>query len=607
MDGLQLNLLRRTHLMLGDDPNFVPDYVLPPLDFDDNGGLVLPGLDVSPGPRLSSQLSPLDRHSGSFDPAPLINLDIRHSSSIGSVHIASAFDLSDTTKNQEGLFTMSFGEEEDLPFAEFPIRIDADGNLIEEPELPVHQSQQDKDGNAVQEDIAEADLVMLGDEDANVSHVGDESQHPGLGGDAQHEQTSPNNEKQLACEEPLVSASGGQELRSQPRPLQRRLRKPKILGPDATTQVGRSEFKAWTEDYLNRAQAADESSRQVTAAQARKNAYNFVFGQGLGGVGVLNGILGLDHELAQLFAGKNLEGIVMEAALVGGEGSDQEADEEEARIGGRRRPASSAFGSEPASDDANERRIRPRLGESEHDRDIRMADEAMKLFDDDQGLWPEVGREQPGSALSDHRRSSNAPWNRQPSMVPSSVRSGKNIEDVRDAVEQSPLIGRGSVLHSGVKFSDTGIPMFGSDGNAPCQSDGAHDPSSLGGGSDFDFAMLEASACQVSRDALDREGRNFLAFVERMAADRGHLDANSGRKRWLAFDRLFGTQDRTRTVVAHGFLHVLTLASKNQIRVKQDPLGEIYLGVMSNPQRHQEGTQLHDPEESDEWVGDAEE
>lgn len=593
-DGLTCS--RRNQLILGDDPNFVPDLTLPPLDFDDNGELVIPGIDFSQRSKLSSQLSPLDHSSNSPANAPFINLKIRHSSSQGSIHLAPTFDKENQIQNDDGLFPMAFGEEEDLPFAEFPIRIDADGNLVEEPELPAHLSLADKNGDAAHEDLIgvhnpdDGGPVILGDEDAQMVFSDEEAQLPVVEHAPQN--ALQNDDVRLPSLEPL--SSGSAPPQPQPQHPQRRQRRLKTLGPDAATQVGRSEFRAWTETYLSRAEEGIGSPQQVTAAQARKNAYSLVFGIGLGGVGVLNSIPGLNHELAQFFAGNNLEDIVIGNIPTGIEGVGKEDAEEDARGDRRRRSASVAFGSDDVEDDDG-RRVRPRTGEGEHEQDqqagrgrqdAQIVDDAMTVFDNEQGLLPELGREHPGSALSDYRRSSNAPWNRQPSMVPSSVRSGKNIEAGRNAVEQSPLVRRGSILQSDAKFSDTGIPALGSDGFAPFQNDGAHDFSSFG-----EFVVTagvstqEANTSQLMREALDREGRNFLGFVERVAADRGEQDAHNENLRWVEFDGLFDAQDKTRAVVARAFLHVLTLATKNQVRVKQtgakekEPFGEIRIGV----------------------------
>lgn len=603
---------RRTQIVLVDDPNFVPDLILPPLDFDENGDLVLPGFEFSQRSKVLSQFSPLDHGSNSPANAPFINLNIRHSSSQGSVNLASPFDNGRQSQKDDSMFPGAFGEEEELPFADFPIRIDADGNLIEEPELPLHPSQQidfaepaTKDQSGVHFPDDEG-MIVHGDEDALKIFGDDEGQLPVV--DAAQHSIEQNDDVPFPSEEPVSPEPAEEQVQHQRK--QRKQRKAKSLAPDVATHISRAEFKNWTDNYRARTQEAQDGPRQVAAAQAKKNAYNLVFGKGLGDVGILNGIPGLDHELAHFFAGENLKDIVMGDILAGVE---EEVEEENARGGRRRRSASVAFGSEnEAGEDG--RRVRPRADEGEQEQqvdrsqqDAQVVDDSAMMFGDDQDLLPEVGREHPGSALSDHRRSSNAPWNRPSSVVPSSARSGKHIEAGRNAVEQSPLVGRGSILQqSEAKFSDDGVPVLGSDGFAPFGNDGAHDPSSFGDfGVEAGVSMQEVSTSQFMREALDREGRNFLGFVERVAADHGEEDAREESLRWVDFSGLFEPQDNTRAVVAHAFLHVLTLATKNQIKVRQDgveqkePFGEIRVGVKSAIQ--------DDHDDFDEDVGEGQE
>jgi meiotic recombination protein REC8 len=135
------------------------------------------------------------------------------------------------------------------------------------------------------------------------------------------------------------------------------------------------------------------------------------------------------------------------------------------------------------------------------------------------------------------------------------------------------------------------MPLFGSDGFGPLPGDGQDLGLSSEFGADAGIPAQEASTSQVMRDALDREGRNFLGFVEHVAADRGEDDEHEEDRRWVEFDGLFEPQDKTKAVVAQAFLNVLTLATKGQIKVKQDgkkniPFGEIHVGVTGPFEEH---------------------
>ncbi|KAJ0123109.1 rec8 protein [Diaporthe amygdali] len=588
---LKAGKAKRSQLILVDDPNFVPSFDLPPLDFDENGDLLFPGLDFSQRTKLSSQLSPIDRGSGSVvspAAAPFINLNIRHSSSQESLGVPSPFGGRQQKPNDLDI-EMAFGEEEVLPFADFGLTIDADGNLVEqpEPELPLHPQSgavlggeaEQKDGSALAllEDEAmfipgDEDQIILGDDP-----FAEEAVVPAQ----QNAQNAQQDEVPLPSEE-LISSDEPQP------PQQRKTRTIKRLGPDVATHVGREEFKSWSENYVARVEEARNVHHQVTAAQAKKNAYNFTFGMGVMGVGVLNNIPELNHPLAQFFAGDELKAIVMGDVEV----QIEEEDEEQARSR-RRRSASNAF--EEEENVFNERRVRarldegeveeqdPQLGRNEQEQDGQTIDDPMMIFGDD---LPEIGREHHGSAMSDHRRSSNAPWNRPSSVIPSSTRSQKGREAGIIAVEGSPLVGRGSILPNDPRLNDGNMPSFGYDGLNPHLNDGANELSSLSEfGAAAGVSTQEANTSQFMRNALDREGRNFLNFVERVAGERGDRDEMEENGRWVEFDSLFEEQDKTKAVVAQAFLHILTLATKGQIKVKQEGIkekiayGEIRVGV----------------------------
>lgn len=488
-----------------------------------------------------------------------------------------------------------FGEEDELPFEDFGLRIDADGNLMEEPELPAYPIPHiDGAGEPIQKtpsgipQLPENERPIMPIDDDFQVIWGDDEQPPAVTRAPPIQQ----NEVPLPSEEPLSSDPADRQP-----PKQRKRRAKKTLAPDDVTYVGRMEFTGWSTNYLSRMKETNRGTHQVTTGQAKKNAYNLTFGMGLGGVGILNGIAGLNHELPEFFAGDNLKDIVM---------GDTEEAEERTRGGNRRRSASVAFGSEDG-EGQSQRRVRSCVhGEQDAhqqtgrgQQDAQLVENSTMMFGDDRDLLPEIGRERPGSALSDHRRSSNAPWNRQSSAVPSST--GKNIETGRNIVNSSPHIGRSSLLQpADAKFSDRIMPVFDSDGFAPFQGDGVNDLSSYGDlGTVAGVPTKEATTSQLMRDALDREGRDFLGFMEQAAADRGDEDADDENLRWVKFDDLFEEQDKTRLVTTQAFLHVLTLATKSQIKVTQQgaeegiPFGEIQIGVkgpfQENPRDDEKG------------------
>jgi meiotic recombination protein REC8, fungi type len=590
--AFKLTWHRRSKLILADDPNFVATFDLPPLDLDENGDLRLPVFDFSQHTRLSSQFSPLDRGSGSFvSPAcgDFINLDLRHSSSQDSLGMPPPFG-GNQQKQDDPDFEMALGEEEILPFEDFGLQIDADGNLVEqlEPELPPHPQSEDAIFGEAAPKVSGAPAFP--DDQVTFINGGDEQLiiEDDLFAEVAGSQAQPNHELSqvpLPSEDPISSDEPQQ-------PQERKKRKTKRLVPDVATSVSREEFKGWSENYMARVEEARGAHHQVTVAQARKNAYNLTFGRGIMGIGVLNDIPGLKHPLAQFFAGDELKAMVMGDIDIefdddDDEEEDEEDDEEKARSG-RRRSASDAFGDD--EDVLDERRIRPRTDGAEaepEEQDAQVLGDAMMILGDD---FPEIGREHPGSAMSDHHRSSNAPWNRPSSVVPSSIRSQKGRNAGTCSVEGSPLVGRGSMLPNDPPFNEGEVMSFVYDGLEHNANDAAHEHSSL---SEFGAAAgvgrQQASTSQFMRNVLDREGRNFLGFVERVAAERGEQDKEEENRRWVEFDSLFEEQDLTKPVAAQAFLHVLALATKGQIKVKQEGVeekvayGEIRVGVTGPP------------------------
>lgn len=527
--------------------------------------------------------------------AHFIDLNIRHSSSQDSLGIPPLFGGKQQKQDDLDL-EMSLGEEEVLPFEDFGLQVDADGNLVEqlEPELPPHPRSEGalvgeagpKLGSAPAFPEDEA-MVFPGDDDQMI--IDDDPFVVAASGQAQ--QNPQQREVPLPSEEPISSDEPQQTK-------QRKKRTIKRIAPDVATHVSREEFKGWSENYIARVVEARGLHHQVTAAQAKKNAYNLTFGIGIMGIGVLNTIPGLNHPLAQTFAGDELKAIVMGDVDVAAE----EEGEEQARSS-RRRSAEDAFGED--DDVFADRRVRPRidsaepesegqdpqLGRTAPEQDSQVIDDPMMMFGDD---LPEIGREQPGSAMSDHRRSSNAPWNRPSSAIPSSIRSQKGREAGVHGVQGSPLLGRGSILANDPRFNEGDVMSFGYDG-LEHNANAANEHSSLSEfGAAAGVSTQEANTSQFMRNALDREGRNFLGFVERVAVERGEHDKEDENRRWVEFDSLFEEQDLTRPVAAQAFLHVLALATKGQITVKQEGVeekvayGNIHVGVTGPPARKPE-------------------
>ncbi|KAL2131619.1 hypothetical protein VTI74DRAFT_4803 [Chaetomium olivicolor] len=508
-------------------------------------------------------------------------------------------------KGDDGI--MPFGDEERelQPLDDWGIEIDADGNVVpapEEPQLPRLPRLEEDEGAILRQDDEvihfddQGDVIMGGGGVFQSGLPGPVPQeHRGNNQDQQREEQERNGEEQEA----MVSeeASSGQA----PVRVQRQRRRP-ILAPDDQTKITRQELKSWSANYLANAEKASQPRHGVTPTEARKNAFNLIFGRGIAGVGFPTGVPGLPHPLAPQFAGEGLQARLLGIIITHPDNDDPEAPRR------RRRTALEAL---DLDEDANSRRVRRRLSGDEHFDDGQQAQQLPRL--DDEGLPPILGDEdlppvelgrRAGSILPD--LPSDVPWNRPSSQIPSSSIKGGSKPPSRQ-VSASPLHGRGrgSVLDlvggEIERFSDDGNPPFlGSDESAfgPLHSG----PAAGAGGSNALSDPIgpttgnseTQSASQQMRAALDREGRNFLGYVESVARERGSAssrdDNNSSsssgsRYWWVEFAALFEVEDQKRAVVAQAFYHVLSLATKNVIRVKQDgqggtePFGAIRLGV----------------------------
>lgn len=596
--------------MLEDDPEFDLNPDLPAFHFDDDGNLVVPqGSQSQASRKTSSQLSPL-QPDGSFSGSNhsiLGGFDLSQSPFGGGI-IPEPFGTGAMTPKKENDGSMPFGEEERELQAldDWGFEIDADGNIIpalDEPQLPRLPQLDEQEGSGP---LQQAENIQLDDQGDVIMSGGGHVFHsdpplPVL--EELEENQAQNQEQQQGLEEQEVAVEAEASSGQAPVRVQRKRRRP-ILAPDDQTKITRQELKAWSTNYLANAEQAIQPRHGVTAAEARKNAFNLVFGSGIAGIGFPTGVPGLPHPLAPHFAGEDLQ-----ACLLGIVISDPEDEEIEAPRG-RRRSALEALDID--RDDA-ERRVRRRLNEDEDSQHAQPQpeDDAFLPPQGEDELPPvEIGR-RAASVLPDIP--SDVPWNRPSSQIPSSSIKGAGSRPPSRQVSASPLHGRGSLLIPGPeieRFSDGPQPFLGSDGfgsdfaalhSGPAGSLGSDplhpvDPFVHGSGGGGGIQ----NTSQMMRTALDREGRNFLDYVESVARDKGVPDEEAGnsnsssssrragsnnRRQWVEFGALFEVEDQKRAVVAQAFYHVLSLATKNVIKVKQDgqggfePFGTIRLGV----------------------------
>lgn len=400
---------------------------------------------------------------------------------------------------------------------------------------------------------------------------------------------------------------------------------------DQECHVPRSTLLEWQENYIEnmlKVKKARLSNRQ--RAQAKKNAYEFVFGRGINGVGRGHGSEKIPGPLYMFSADKLMVDILGTPAGATGKHPRDDGDD----------------GDSGASDDGEARRVRRR---QDHDEEIGRGagyyeDEIMM----DVGLEDsgEVGRDAP-PALQDYP-SSSMPWNVSASI--NSYSRGRSSSAVARGVPNSqlgsqhgsirlpsasPLIGRGSVLpvdlitygrdeeedrtildeaedailrgttvnhpftllSSNRSAGSTGFPPLNDDdvfgpainidshqGVAPSQLVKARDAIEGEAGNFFDF-LCNSIFEQQTRLRRDQERSEDLYSAEDVDDAEGELSS----KKWISFHTLFDPRDHTPVVAAQAFYHVLTLATKRALWVEQDvpagqqgepmPFGEIRIGI----------------------------
>ncbi|KAL6889737.1 hypothetical protein HDV57DRAFT_487601 [Trichoderma longibrachiatum] len=557
--------------MLEDDPGFDPLAALPNFDLLrwDKDLVLYP----SQGPASNfSQMTPLGTASQSSSsprhPPALINLQLPPSSqSAASGRIPSDFG------NLSPLFGKSIHLPDDMPefnpFGEdeYPsvgLDFDGEGNLIglfdAEPELPpLPVAASPVVGLGLQR-VPKQNRASIMQEEENLLDFGDDAQQ--VVGAIQSVEDQPMEDQQQAAE-----TAEGETAQASARMA--RTRRPGLyIMLDTSISLPSSVMKSWSD--INRHHLAANLKQQrttTTPAQAKKNAMALLYEHGVAHVGAYHQKAGLDHPLATEFAG-----IWLKARLQGQEPDEVEQHEPTKR--GRRRKSDEAFEGEQGDDDRN---TRPRTTEDvELGRgvDHNAHDDAHIMFDDNS--MPEIGMEA-APPMEDRHSSSMMPWSRPGSAVPgSSVRGSAQ----KSKVAPSPLFNRGSALGVIDRHSDPGEPLFGLD------DFGSQDSSFQMGGPVGPLDFDHGNDTQASTQGLDVTSQNFLEYATEQAEKTGVTHSRDPRnRRWIEFEELADPSTHTKAIAAQAFLHVLSLATKNVVSVRQDgvaamqPFGTLRIGI----------------------------
>ncbi|TLD23568.1 hypothetical protein E2P81_ATG08912 [Venturia nashicola] len=550
-------------LLLEDDPAFLPDAAFMPLLDDILRRSLPPAFDES---QLTNSLSFGDTQ----DPDGNLILPSSQSASLGGFMLPGADSVSGAPR-PSSLFAR---EDEPLLALDFDIGLnfDADGELQEGPALgAAHQTPMrsyiPSDGNASAR-VREEHAVGPAGEGLPADDAMDGWQHiddgydlpPAVAGD-------PSSDHYRHRSTSILESS---DTAAAP---QRRRRDPKVIKADSKIELRNRELLAMNNDYLiNMTNDLARSHTLRTSQQAKKNASYWLLGRGLGDVGSGLGHAKAKGPLAEIFSGASLYQWIT-GSLPSLAGQKRESDPED------------------TTDSERQKRLRldeeDQLGRAEQ-ADVEMMDDGYVFQGDD----TELARDQP-SALEDIH--SAMPWNivssvrgssvnRAQALVPSSAAGTLSRRGSR-MVSASPLVGRGRAttlegLDDANPTSDAAMLHSMGAGDFPDE-----DFERYGPGAAVDTQTAAQSSWQKA--ALDKESNNFYDFIEKAIEEKRDAAAEAldlpaeGVVEEVGFEELLRPEANSIIVAAQGLLHVLTLATKNLIRVTQEKhYGDIRMSLM---------------------------
>ncbi|KAJ2906033.1 putative sister chromatid cohesion protein [Zalerion maritima] len=551
--------VRREQITLEDDPGFVPSLQLPNLEkfmlgLLDGDSQFTNGCDYS-------QMSPRTKR-GSANSSQITNINLQFQSPMGSAKMGSNFeDLLGSSAHKPVYLMQGIDRPDERFIEETGARILEDGTIqfmddgddFFMPDVPGENH--DHSGDLSQ--ALEQPIHSQNQEDDRLLPTTNDIQLPPpaggsnlLGSQFRHSLDT------ISLQEPPVAQSSAPA-----RPPRKRRR----IALDQNNRLRMNQLREWQADYL-RIQHSRRNRAQLhtSMADARKNAYQFVLGLGIHQVGQhASSAAGLrdGHPLAHEFSGTRFA-----YRLLGGSDEIGRTEGEMPRGTKRKTPDENVI--------EQGRNVQPRLGEGEapvmHGA-LQQEDDLPLLLGDDSQI--EVGRE-PRSTLSDNP---SLPWNR--SSQPGTAIKPRSIAGSIHPPPSPTAHGGYDIQEIERQYSDNLSPDFGSRSFQP-----------LAGG---DFSQQHSSSrgpqnnmSTAMKAALGREGLSFLNFLEELA--RVHGERRKGDEEghfWIQLEDILQAPDNTRAVAAPAFLHVLTLKSKDVIKVEQEgedqmqPFSKIFIGI----------------------------
>ncbi|KAF1963147.1 hypothetical protein CC80DRAFT_487544, partial [Byssothecium circinans] len=551
---------RPEQLLLQDDPSFLPEFALPPLE-------LLAELDLGP------PLEPLSRHgdSQSLTPfgtqqapttpgGPVGGLILPGSSSQGPGGFAIQGDVGPSSVGGPSGMSGSGGFDDMIGDPGFTF--DDDGNLVDLTDTnAIFRTPMAPGGTTMPSDAGASARVRQEHEDglrAGIEHHGDQMEFdlPILGDDLPEGEAFPMGLQQqpgissdVPGSDPMVVA-----------PSRRKKRAARVLSADKTVELRNKDLADWNANYLdNMKQASRHKNQLLLAQQAKKNAEHYVWGAGIGGIGArLSGVTRLtpfdmftgDH-LFELFTGINRHGVA-----------------------GKKHDRDSGI------DDVTQeeaRRVRQRMGEFEEQIGLGLEDDVMFIPDGDE---VELPREAP-SALDDKQLFSAMPWN-----ITASIRGSSAIAKSGRVGAPSSLPGarRGTRIISASPLHGRGQPGELQPLEGYDEGEGSFDD--FGGFAGFSSELPEAALAQPTirvQEALSAEGENFITFVvDAIEEKRDRVQAAqepisdvlqadvAADIHEVSFEELIPPGENNKMIASQALMMTLTLGTKGLLKVRQE-------------------------------------
>ncbi|PYI03454.1 Rad21/Rec8 N terminal domain protein [Aspergillus sclerotiicarbonarius CBS 121057] len=584
---------RPEQLILPYDPSFLPEISLPGMGLDLSKFSLSIDMDLSQQSSLAWPKTP-DLSQSALSQSASLRLDLSSDDII--LRDVGGFS-SDTNVTRYG------GKAIDLAGIE-PFALNEESGVILQPDFDF-----DEDGNIIElggshqaearprgatpsgiearatEDKADTveDIVMEDQPDLLDEGVDKalEKEQEGRPTDAQKTtSTRPSIFDQLGEDEDIVESKTA---------MHQRQRAPKVLGLDDQIALRNTELAHLNDNYVrNMAAASKQKQRNKLPTLAKKNAAFWVFGQGIGSVGVGVGSSRVLHPLHS-FSGEQL----------------YEALSFELNNRGNKRIHPSVEEGDP---DFDARRVRPRVEDEEQ----------IGRFNDD-GFWHEdveIGRNAPPDLRDDN--SIQMPWNvtasvqssRQGSSAANIFRgfgsasdfSSHGISDTGLGRPRSRLTSASPLAGRGFPFDIEGLNSLSIPGNEgddmnnlddfdisqylhtelDTDNAGVFDETPInktGPGRIHAFQSLQAFNDDSQKSTLDQESLNFFEYLTtKLTTATKHneegwagLQSNAAEEvKTMPFSTLLPPQKTSRIVATQGLMHVLTLATKGILAVHQE-------------------------------------